>query len=161
MQHQLRPLCAALIRPDGASSVFVFQRCGGEHYTCSYSGPNLFQFFFTGTSRVNPPKHKNNRRVQKEPLRVEPRRSNREAASDLFLTGLSFHCFYFKSCRCCRCEYVEEFFKNLSSSRRDRLGSVNSIRRGRDTAMPVELQHQRRQREERNSILFVTRRATL
>lgn len=145
MQHRSRPLCAALIRPDGASSVFVFQRSGGEHYTCSCSGSSLVQIFFTSASRVTPP--------PKEPLRVGPRRSNREAAFDLFFNGL-----FFKSCRCCLYDTSRSFSK---SSRRDGRGSVNSIRRGRDTAMPIELQHQQRQLEERNSILFVTRRATL
>lgn len=58
MQHRSRPLCAALIRPDGASSVFVFQRSGGEHYTCSCSGSSLVQIIFTSASRVTPPKKK-------------------------------------------------------------------------------------------------------
>lgn len=97
MQHRSRPLCAALIRPDGASSVFVFQRSGGEHYTCSCSGPSLVQIFFTSASRATPPK--NNRRVQNEPLRVGPQRANREAAFNLFLIGLFFLFIFFFSNR--------------------------------------------------------------
>lgn len=111
MQHQSRPLCAALIWPDGASSVFVFQRCGGEHYTCSYSRPNLVQILFTFSGE--PPQSTKITAEFKRNLcgLGLDARTVRQHPTCFWLAFFFFHCFYFQSCRCCRCEYVEEFFQ--------------------------------------------------